>query len=419
MQNDRPLVERVLSLVCPYGVGFQADFASITEAEWCQVMQWAREHRIAPLIYYSARTAGVLLQLPGRVKDELSSLYRNATLHALIVQRDLIRVNAALTSAGIRHLFLKGAFLAPFAYPELGLRPMRDIDVIVPQPEALAAYNCLRRVGFQPYNSLGSQPEVFLRDTKHLPALHAPDGGTYVEVHVTLISPGQGGFTATMPDFSQLSARSVSRVVAGEVISFPSAEDMLLHLCVHAVYDHQLNNGPLALYDLHYLIRSQSIDWPLVWNDARACQSEPGVRLMLTLAAEYFGGSAVKWPEGALPPEGVDPEIVACASALLFRDFDTRSYIGTVEKIGRSKTLSGAVCEVARRMLPSHTEMARKFPATPGSLLIFFCYPVLWMMLLLRSLPQSLVTLCNRDRRIELRNLRRLNVWLLDKAKRP
>ena len=73
--------------------------------------------------------------------------YHSLALNTLLL-RELGQVQTALTGAGLRCLVLKGAALEATIYPEPGLRPMVDVDLLIDEtgllvppadPDALAA----------------------------------------------------------------------------------------------------------------------------------------------------------------------------------------------------------------------------------------------------------------------------------------
>ena len=83
-------------------------------------------------------------------------------------------------------LVLKGAALAWMIYPSPGLRPMVDLDVLVPRARAGEAQAALGRLGF------GAEPEPrrFRRNAHHLPVAQRLDDGlpVNVEIHVDALS---------------------------------------------------------------------------------------------------------------------------------------------------------------------------------------------------------------------------------------
>ena len=66
-------------------------------------------------------------------------LYKNATLPL-----------QSFHNAGIRTLLIKGAALTTLYYKDLGLRPMKDIDVLVHPEDAFASFDLLEKLGWRP-----------------------------------------------------------------------------------------------------------------------------------------------------------------------------------------------------------------------------------------------------------------------------
>ncbi len=103
------------------------------------------------------------MYLPGKTADVLERSYRASAFRSLAVQSEIVRVHQLLDAAGIDHLYLKGAYLAQFAYPELGLRPMRDIDLLVSRDRALEAFQVLVNAGFLTDPGENAHPRLFSR----------------------------------------------------------------------------------------------------------------------------------------------------------------------------------------------------------------------------------------------------------------
>src|SRR6202008_4308852 len=106
---------------------------------------WDAElHRLLPLVHSKLRAAGVadpdLARLRGLPRR---TWYENqVALHRVRPGLDQLR------AAGIPTLFLKGAPLALEHYGDLGLRPMADIDVLVPWADAPRALDLLEAAGW-------------------------------------------------------------------------------------------------------------------------------------------------------------------------------------------------------------------------------------------------------------------------------
>ena len=76
---------------------------------------------------------------------------------------------------------LKGLALAPMIYPADGLRPMRDIDILVPRDKEPAAGRLLQEMGF---DLPESQPSKFMRGAHQLPNATLKVNGFTISVEI-------------------------------------------------------------------------------------------------------------------------------------------------------------------------------------------------------------------------------------------
>jgi hypothetical protein len=145
--------------------------------EWEGVAAQAEAHGLAPLLYVHLKGAGV--QLPLAVKRELQGLYLRHRHANQVRTRVLHDVLAAYQAAGIPALVLKGAALFYLVYPEPGLRPMSDLDILVPESEAGRAQRTLAELGFDAPLLPGT---VFPH--RHLSTARLCSGGIWIEVEI-------------------------------------------------------------------------------------------------------------------------------------------------------------------------------------------------------------------------------------------
>jgi hypothetical protein len=108
--------------------------------------------RLLPLLYDNLRRQGIRHPLLGRLKGAYRlAWYKNHKLFD-----DMRPVMATLTQAGIRTMLLKGAPLVLNTYRSHALRPMSDIDVLVPTGQVARAIEVLSGVGWRPYSPTSS-----------------------------------------------------------------------------------------------------------------------------------------------------------------------------------------------------------------------------------------------------------------------
>ena len=101
---------------------------------------------ILPLLYENLRRHGAATPLLPRLRG----VYRHTWYRNQLHDHRVKGVLRSMEGAGIRTLLLKGMALSHVHYGNLGTRPMRDGDLLVPFPDAPSACDVLRRTGWTP-----------------------------------------------------------------------------------------------------------------------------------------------------------------------------------------------------------------------------------------------------------------------------
>jgi hypothetical protein len=194
-------------------------------ADWSEVLTLAGHHGLGPLLYAHLKAAGVSPPLP--VRQTLQGLYLRHRHANQVRERVLAEILKAYQAAGIPAVALKGAALAYLIYPEPGLRPMRDIDLLVAPPQARQAQQVLTDIGF----TAPLPPAAEELPGKHLPlATRYSEGLTIsIEVHHNLFNVGDPD-SMTLDD---LTAPLHPVTLAGITAYALPCEEMLWHLCRH------------------------------------------------------------------------------------------------------------------------------------------------------------------------------------------
>jgi Uncharacterised nucleotidyltransferase len=257
-----------------------------TAENWQELLVTARQHRLQPLLQWRLAAHPQARTVPAEIRATLNEEMRMATRRSLGLRCEIVGIHELLASRGIPAVFLKGAFLAFHAYPHPALRPLRDVDVLVPQSQSIAAFELLQSAGFSRI-SLGA-PAAAASCHKHLPPLQSACGEFVIEVHSRLFDLNPA---CTVPDLAEDPAvwRRLIHVGSGrERVAYLSATDQLLHLIVHSLFDHHLNNGPLTLTDIAFLLETNSIEWPLFWRMAHTGGWARGSWLLLSAVDRLY-----------------------------------------------------------------------------------------------------------------------------------
>jgi len=293
--------------------------AELSAAQWDMIDGIAEQHRLQPLLHSRNRDGA---HVPPAILARWADARRAWAAVALVQRAELQRTVRLLEDAGLHPVALKGAWLAWHVYPEPGLRPLRDLDLLLPAHEAIAAHDLLGAHGYRSEEARELSLADSLALDKHLPPLLSPRGVT-IELHHRLWEiDGRMDHMAPEAD-EQAFLRRCERT--GGVL-FPCPQDMLVHLIVHAAYDHRLDCGGLVLSDIAGLLRRHAIDWPEFWRDADRRGYRRGAQTLLAMVATHHDPEArVQW-DGGRPQ--IPPDILTAAARLLFQDLATRRSAG-------------------------------------------------------------------------------------------
>ncbi len=236
---DLPELRRVLLDLI--GTAPIALLPALTEAEWAVLDRIAAQHRLQPLLHhYNRDRPGI----PPDLARRWQAAHREYAMLAMVQQAELAETAALLDRAGIPSVALKGAWLAAHAYPAAALRPMRDIDLLVPAAAVRQAFDLLLAAGHVEVGPAGMTLDEIVRIDKHMPPLIAPRGTT-IELHHRLWEhDGRLDHASPVASEEAVLARAGR---AADGIGYPSPQDLLGHVIVHAVYSHRLDCGPLVL----------------------------------------------------------------------------------------------------------------------------------------------------------------------------
>lgn len=376
----------------------KAETAPMQSGDWDDLLRIAAMHRLGPILNECITRNNLSSALPVKIKDALKAAYRTHTLRNLAMYKELVTLTRILNTEQIPSIALKGAFLARFAYPALGLRPMRDLDLLIAREQVVKAFNTLKDAGYRPFYD--GIPEAYLEGNKlHLSPMSSP-GGFVIELHHRLTLPNPPDIRADNFE-KELWKRRITRRIGAIDIAFLCPEHLLLHLCYHATVCHQFSLGPLALMDIALLLEAEPIDWEdflgIVSVNWRRCALAP-----LYLAKLHLGAKVPAPVIDALDGNEDRSLWLEMAEYLLFsKPNDDILRNASVQKILCSTDKLERLRAIACMLFPSRIFIATKFPVKVDSLRVFLYYPKNWRRLLNEKLPDLMSNLLAQPRELE------------------
>jgi hypothetical protein len=240
--------------------------------------------RLLPLLDANLRRHGI--------DEPLGDALALAREQAAARNRALFRVGrrllATLADAGIDTLMLKGGALAATVYGDPGLRPMSDLDVLVPTARARAAIDALERQGWAPRIAV---TPGFIR-TQHAADMVAEGGTAKCDLH------WHAYWECCRPDAdTDLWAASTALDFEGVPTRALAPADQLLHVCVNGSRRARRPNL-LWIPDALRLVEAGGIDWPRLLAQAAARRFSLRARAMLGYLRRTF--------DARVPDEALD-----------------------------------------------------------------------------------------------------------------
>ena len=256
----------------------------------------ATEHRIAPLLWraFGAADARDELGASRAVLCGMADAFRMEAL--LLIPRAVALAVRPLTDAGLEPVVFKGPAVAA-RYPEPGLRPMEDIDLLLPRREHRRALAALAAAGWRVVRPGGTDhyDTVLLHD--EVPSLS-------LELHYGLEGTSQ---RVTALDPEALWQRRQPIACAGTpAFGLPLADELVV-LAAHAGKPHHGFVRLAWIADLAMIVGDASErGTPVDWERVRALAARARCLTVVAAALALAGRAGVDPPAGlfALPDRG-------------------------------------------------------------------------------------------------------------------
>lgn len=240
------------------------------------LVEEARLHGVSGLLYTL-----VSEDAPAGVREKLRADYHTQLAANVLYMERLAQIVSALKNAGVRFAVVKGAALLATVYPDVGMRAMRDIDLLVHPRDVNVLKPVMQHLGWQEEDEdiAGKQfGERYRAET----SFTRREGRLFLRVEAHLDVPG---FYPRSRETIWKRVVAVSGAGVGEMPTLRLATH-LNYLCAHFYY-HHCGMGLKWLVDVALLV-SQVCSWHDVVVDAYEFGTTRPVHLALHDAAKYL-----------------------------------------------------------------------------------------------------------------------------------
>lgn len=298
-----------------------AEAAREATREAVDVVALSRLHRVTGLLARAWERAGLLPDVDPAAKQALRAEILEKHHDRSLLDEDLRTAGKALKAAGIPFLALKGSALGPLVYPEPTLRPMTDVDLLVPLQEKVRALETLQSIGFRIPSA--EVQAIWSEAYYNIPIISPESHRAGLEVHWSIAQSGRH-----RPDIEGMFARSRQIEVAGETVEVPSAVDLLLHQALHLSY-HYFEPKLIWLHDIALLLIDPPPPAEVI---SRAREWGMVIPLALALAA------VEKAFPGAVPPPFLEFVRTTRRAAWIVKRMGGRDPLALIEKWQHRRT---------------------------------------------------------------------------------
>jgi hypothetical protein len=258
---------------------------------WGDVLETSIAHAVSPLLYGGLeqvmRTGAQGLPVPAGILEELQRIYRASQVRSHRMYKVVGDIFKTFKAAGVQAMALKDVQLARVIYPEPGLRPMGDIDILIRQEEYREAARCMNQLGFtaRPQNLHFTLQYAF----GHM--FHRAKDNVWVDLQWNILQMEYDTYHQSPFDFqvNQMWRRAGVMPVDDFEMLAPSPEDMLFHLCMHLEghkYAELILFCDIAEFLRHY---AGQLDWQYLAQITKKYGAESGVYYVLFFMQRLYG----------------------------------------------------------------------------------------------------------------------------------
>lgn len=289
---------------------------ALSPQDWNDLLTLAAWQRVVSILRHRLQQKKLIDTVPVETVKMLRNALFQITARNLRLNAELARLLAALKTESIHLVLLKGMVMANTVYESIGLREMNDIDVLAKPDDLARIVGILTSLGYVPEDPI-TDINLTVQAANHLPAFFN-EKHTKIEVHANITRPGENYSI----DPQGLWQRAVPVQIAGCNTLMLSAEDMLLHLCLHTSYQHQFDFGLRPFCDIAEIInRFQSnIDWKTIVERAVSQKWQRGVYLALLMAVDLAGAEVPGEILRKLQPADITDTVLQAVRLQIFTD---------------------------------------------------------------------------------------------------
>ncbi len=390
-----------LLLLCLGAVDTEATTARLCQlstADWDELIRQSRRHSVTPLLYHCIKAIEPNPDVPAEVMQELKRIYLFSAESSIKRYHELSKWLRSIQNEGIQVAVLKGAALAELVYPNIALRPMFDVDLLVRIEDLWRIDEILSGAGFE-------SDKVTLLSKRHIHWVR----------HVVYMSKAiQMEFHPKIYELPNL--RPWANVAHAKIASVDTLvlgpDDLLLHACIHLL-DHMYirddSSGYLIWwYDIAAILKfyQEKLNWDYVMGVVKEHEIEAVIHRVLRATSEWAGSYVPAEVLGQFEDDGVAIFLNNTAGHEQVQKSKTASLLPYIPFMSGIHSIRGRIYHIFRSVFPCREYMMHRYALKTSNSFYFYYFirmglGVVRALKTLYHLPSYL-----RNRRSSLQKLR-------------
>lgn len=241
--------------------------------DWLRLVEQAQQEGVSAVLFHNITRYHLEDLVPQDCCSALSNQYYANLKRNLAIIGALREVLAQFQKAGIAGIVLKGIALAERVYPNIALRGMSDVDILVRKADLFHVDELLSSLGYTPKDSSATKaihnPVGYLASLEYRRKDPSPLN-LHVHWHPVNTSVPAALFAERI-DTDRLWEKAALTAVADSQALMLSPEHQIIYLCEHALRIGHSFDRLILVCDIFYTIKAfeNVIDWDFIIEESR------------------------------------------------------------------------------------------------------------------------------------------------------
>jgi len=240
--------------------------------DWIRLVEKARQEGVSAVLFHNITSHHLEDLVPRDSYGDLSNQYYANLKRNLSIIGALREVLATFQEAGIPCIVLKGIALAECVYPNIALRGMSDVDILVRKEDLFTVDEHLSSHGYTSTDS--TVTKAIHNPVGYLASLEYRKNASPLNLHVhwhTVNTSVPATMFVEQIDINRLWEHSAVTSVANSHALMLRPEHMIIYLCEHALRVGHSFDRLILICDIFFSIKvfENIIDWNFVSEESR------------------------------------------------------------------------------------------------------------------------------------------------------